>query len=74
MRSFKFFADIFKGNSLNIGILPVTVSEAFLDKIFTAIEADPNAQLEVNLPAQTITIIATGENESFAINGYKNTT
>ncbi|HNP22320.1 MAG TPA: 3-isopropylmalate dehydratase small subunit [Panacibacter sp.] len=66
-----FFADIFKGNSLNIGILPVTVSEAFLDKIFTAIEADPNAQLEVNLPAQTITIIATGENESFAINGYK---
>ncbi|HWB28344.1 MAG TPA: 3-isopropylmalate dehydratase small subunit [Chitinophagaceae bacterium] len=66
-----FFADIFKGNSLNIGLLPVTVSPAFLDKIFTAIEADPHTQLEVNLPAQTITIIATGEQESFAINGYK---
>ncbi len=66
-----FFADIFKGNSLNIGILPVTVSPAFLDKIFTAIEADPKAELEINLPNQTITILATGEQESFAINGYK---
>lgn len=66
-----FFADIFKGNALNIGILPVTVSDEFLVKIFTAIEADPNAQLEVNLPEQTITILATGEFESFAINGYK---
>jgi 3-isopropylmalate/(R)-2-methylmalate dehydratase small subunit len=66
-----FFADIFKNNSLNIGILPVTVSPEFLDKIFKAIEADPNAQLEVNLDAQTITILATGEQESFDINGYK---
>jgi 3-isopropylmalate/(R)-2-methylmalate dehydratase small subunit len=66
-----FFADIFKGNSLNIGILSVTVSAEFLDKIFTAIEADPNTQLEVNLPDQTITILATGEKESFDINGYK---
>ncbi|WP_295128894.1 3-isopropylmalate dehydratase small subunit [uncultured Chitinophaga sp.] len=66
-----FFADIFKNNSLNIGILPVQVSPEFLDKIFTAIEADPNAQVEVNLPAQTITILATGESESFAINTYK---
>lgn len=66
-----FFADIFKNNSLNIGILPVTVSPAFLDKIFKAIEADPNAQLEVNLPEQTITILATGDKESFDINGYK---
>ncbi len=66
-----FFADIFKGNSLNIGILPVQVSPEFLDKIFRAIEADPKAELEVNLPAQTITILATGESESFAINGYK---
>lgn len=66
-----FFADIFKNNSLNIGILPVTVSPEFLDKIFKAIEADPNAQLEVNLEAQTITILATGEKESFDINGYK---
>lgn len=66
-----FFADIFKNNSLNIGILPVTVSPEFLDKIFRAIEADPHTQLEVNLPDQTITILATGEHESFEINSYK---
>lgn len=66
-----FFADIFKGNSLNIGILPVQVSPEFLNKIFEAIEADPNAELEVNLPEQKITILATGESESFDINGYK---
>ena len=66
-----FFADIFKGNSLNIGLLPVQVSADFLNKIFEAIEADPNAELEVNLPEQTITILATNEKESFAINGYK---
>lgn len=66
-----FFADIFKNNSLNIGILPVQVSPEFLDKIFTAIEADPNAQVEVNLPSQKITILATGESESFDINSYK---
>lgn len=66
-----FFADIFRGNSLNIGILPVKVSEEFLDKIFKAIEVDPNTQLEVNLPEQTVTILATGEKESFDINGYK---
>lgn len=66
-----FFADIFKGNSLNIGILPVTVSEGFLDKIFRAIEADPNTQMEVNLPDQTVTLLATGEQEKFDINSYK---
>lgn len=66
-----FFADIFKGNALNIGILPVTVSPEFLDKIFTAIEKDPKTELEVNLPDQTITILATGEKESFDINAYK---
>jgi len=66
-----FFADIFKGNSLNIGILPVQVSEEFLDKIFQAIEADPKAELEINLPDETITIVATGEQETFYINGYK---
>jgi len=66
-----FFADIFKNNSLNIGILPVQVSPAFLDKIFRAIEADPKAELEVNLQDQTITILATGERESFEINSYK---
>ena len=66
-----FFADIFKGNSLNIGILPVTVTPEFLDKIFLAIEADAKAIIEVNLPEQTVTIVATGEKESFDINGYK---
>ncbi|HEY8920567.1 MAG TPA: 3-isopropylmalate dehydratase small subunit [Chitinophaga sp.] len=66
-----FFADIFKNNSLNIGILPVQVSAEFLDKIFTAIEADPKAEVEVNLPEQTITIVATGESEKFDINSYK---
>jgi 3-isopropylmalate/(R)-2-methylmalate dehydratase small subunit len=66
-----FFADIFKGNAINVGILPVQVSEGFLDKIFTAISADPTTQLEINLPAQTITILATGDKESFDINGYK---
>src|SRR5665647_795975 len=66
-----FFADIFRGNCINVGILPVQVSPAFLQKIFTSIEANPNAQFEVNLPDQTITNIATGEKESFDINGYK---
>ena len=66
-----FFADIFKGNSLNIGILPVTVSPEFLDKIFLAIEADPKAEIEVNLPEQKVTIVSSGESEGFTINGYK---
>ncbi len=66
-----FFADIFKGNSLNIGLLPVQVSPAFLDMIFTAIESDPKTELEISLPDQAITILATGEKESFEINSYK---
>lgn len=66
-----FFADIFKGNAINIGILPVQVSEAFLDQIFKAIEADPATKITVDLNAQTITIDATSASESFAINGYK---
>ena len=66
-----FFADIFKNNSMNIGILPVTVSEEFLHKIFLAIEADPNSLIQVDLPKQLISIVSTGESESFDINGYK---
>lgn len=66
-----FFADIFRNNCLNIGVLPVQVSAEFLDKIFKAIEADPKTELEVNLPEQKITILATGESESFDINDYK---
>ncbi len=66
-----FFADIFRGNCLNIGVLPVQVSAEFLQKIFDAIEADPNTELEVNLPEEKITLCATGESESFDINAYK---
>lgn len=66
-----FFADIFKGNCLNIGVLPVQVSAAFADKIFAAIAADPKTEIEVSLPEQKVTLLATGESESFDINGYK---
>ena len=66
-----FFADIFQANSINVGILPVRVSPEFLEKIFAAIEADPQTELEINLPAQTITLLATGDSESFAINEYE---
>jgi 3-isopropylmalate/(R)-2-methylmalate dehydratase small subunit len=54
-----------------VGVLPVQVSAEFLQKIFEAIEADPKAILEINLPEQLITILPTGEKESFEINGYK---
>lgn len=66
-----FFADIFRGNCLNIGVLPVQVSAEFLQKIFDAVEADPTTELEINLPEQKITLLATGESESFDINDYK---
>ena len=66
-----FFADIFKNNCLNVGVLPVQVSAEFADKIFQAIEADPNAEITVDLPTQTVTLVATGESEGFDINNYK---
>ncbi len=66
-----FFADIFRGNSINVGILPVQVSPEFLHQIFTAMEKNPKAELEVSLLEQTITIVSTGASESFEINGYK---
>jgi len=66
-----FFADIFRNNCLNIGVLPVQVSPEFAETIFKAIEKDPKTELEINLPAQTITLLATGEKESFDISGYK---
>lgn len=66
-----FFADIFKNNCLNIGVLPVTVSPEFADKLFAAIEADPKTEIEVNLPEQKITLLSTGESETFDINEYK---
>lgn len=68
-----FFADIFKNNAQNNFLLPVTVSEPFLQKIFKAIEADADTIIEVNLPDQKITIKATGESENFDINTYKKT-
>ncbi|MCO5723446.1 3-isopropylmalate dehydratase small subunit [Robiginitalea marina] len=66
-----FFADIFRNNCLNIGVLPVQVSAGFLENIFQAIEADPGAVLEVDLPNQRITLTDSGLSESFEINGYK---
>ncbi|MEO5681511.1 MAG: 3-isopropylmalate dehydratase small subunit [Chitinophagaceae bacterium] len=68
-----FFADIFKNNSLNNFLLPVTVSEDFLQQLFDAIEKDPSAALEVNLQDQTITLPASGAQETFDINNYKKT-
>jgi 3-isopropylmalate/(R)-2-methylmalate dehydratase small subunit len=66
-----FFADIFKNNCLNIGVLPVQVSESFAQKIFDAIEQDPNTEIEVDLPNQKITLRSTGRFENFSINSYK---
>lgn len=65
-----FFADIFKNNALNNGLLPVQVSDAFLQNIFSQLNG---TTLTINLEAQTITIDATGESETFAINNYKKT-
>lgn len=66
-----FFADIFKGNALNNGLLPVTVPDSFLNKIFLAIEIDPKAALEINLENQSISIINTPEMEYFEMDPYK---
>jgi 3-isopropylmalate/(R)-2-methylmalate dehydratase small subunit len=67
-----FFADIFKNNALNNFLLPVTVSESFLQKIFAAIRKDPATRIDVNLETQTINLPA-GESETFEINNYKKT-
>ena len=66
-----FFADIFKNNCLNIGVLPVQVSEGFLQSIFDAVKKDPKAQVTVDLTAQTVTLDSTGEQENFDISAYK---
>ena len=66
-----FFADIHKNNELNNFVLPVVVSEAFLQELFASIEANPKMEVEVNLPAQTVTNTATGRSEHFEINAYK---
>jgi 3-isopropylmalate/(R)-2-methylmalate dehydratase small subunit len=66
-----FFADIFKNNSLNNFLLPVTVSESFLQKAFAAVEKDPSTEVEVNLEKQTIS--AAGETETLILISYKKT-
>ena len=66
-----FFADIHKNNELNNFVLPVVVSEPFLQELFASIEADPKTEVEVDLPRQTITNKATGRSEHFGINAYK---
>ena len=66
-----FFADIFRGNSLNNGVLPVVVSEAFLASLFESINKDPKAKVKVDLQAKVITNLSTGATESFEINNYK---
>lgn len=66
-----FFADIFKNNALNNGLLPVVVSAEFLQKIFDTIEKDPKAEFAVDLESQSFTNVTTGEFENFEINSYK---
>ena len=68
-----FFADIFKSNSLNNGLLPVQVSEKFLQKILTMSAAKPETTLTINLEKQLISIDETGEKENFDIQAYKKT-
>ena len=66
-----FFADIFRNNALNNGLLPVTVSEQMLASIFEAVNADPTTKIKIDLEAQTIEIVGTDKKESFEIAPYK---
>ena len=66
-----FFADIHKNNELNNFVLPVVVTEPFLKNLFKSIDADPQTEVEVDLPNQKVTNKATGESEPFEINSYK---
>ena len=66
-----FFADIHKNNELNNFVLTVVVSEAFLAELFDSIAKDPATEVTVDVPAQTVTNMATGHSEHFDINGYK---
>ncbi len=66
-----FFADIHKNNELNNFVLPVVVSEDFLQALFDSIKSDAKTEVEVDLPRQTVTNKATGQSEHFEINGYK---
>lgn len=66
-----FFADIFKGNALNNGLLPIQVSDEFLAAIFSAVEKDSATKITVDLEQQTVTLEATGAQQTFEINPYK---
>ncbi|WP_194976586.1 3-isopropylmalate dehydratase small subunit [Aquiflexum lacus] len=66
-----FFADIFKNNCLNIGVLPVTISPEFAEVLFKAVEENPKTEVEIDIDQQTITLLSTGQQESFDINSYK---
>ncbi len=66
-----FFADIHKNNELNNFVLPVVVSEGFLARLFEGIAADPGLKVRVDVPAQTVTNLKTGESEHFELNAYK---
>jgi 3-isopropylmalate/(R)-2-methylmalate dehydratase small subunit len=66
-----FFADIHKNNELNNFVLPVVVSDGFLQELFRTIAADHQTQVEVDLPRQTVTNLSTGRSEQFEINAYK---
>lgn len=66
-----FFADIFKNNCLNIGVLPVTISPEFAEVLFKAVEENPKTEVEIDIDKQTITLLSTGQQESFDINSYK---
>jgi 3-isopropylmalate/(R)-2-methylmalate dehydratase small subunit len=68
-----FFADIFSNNALNNFLLPVRVTEEFLQQIFSEIEKDPTAIVEVDIPSQTISLPSAGLSASFDINPYKKT-
>jgi len=66
-----FFADIHKNNELNNFVLPVVVTEPFLQELFASIDADPSTEVIVDLPNQKVTNTSTGKSEHFEINGYK---
>jgi 3-isopropylmalate/(R)-2-methylmalate dehydratase small subunit len=66
-----FFADIFKGNAMNNGLLPVQVSDSFLQQIFEKVEADPSAELKIDLENQNVSLPALAISEHFEINAYK---
>ena len=66
-----FFADIFRNNCMNIGVLPVQVKPEFLENIFEEVNKDPQAEILVNLPDQFVEIKSTGNRSKFEINEYK---